>query len=114
MALGLLNKDKAKNEDVDEEDAVKQHENFYGSGGGNNQQASSNNIGAGAAMQAAKMFNSGSNENAKGGQNQLIGSLPYFELYGTITNSSQGMAMAQAAELFDKQQSQGKTVSTQH
>jgi hypothetical protein len=50
MALGLLNKDKAKNEDVDEEDAVKQHENFYGSGGGNNQQASSNNIGAGAAM----------------------------------------------------------------
>jgi hypothetical protein len=94
MALGLLNKDKAKNEDVDEEDAIKQHENFYGGHGGNNQQASSNNVGAAAAMQAAKMFNSGSNDDAKGGQNKLI-----------------GMAMAQAAQLFDEQQSQGKTVS---
>jgi hypothetical protein len=94
MALGLLNKDKAKNEDVDEEDAIKQHQNFYGGQGGSNQQASSNNVGAAAAMQAAKMFNSGSNDDAKGGQNKLI-----------------GMAMAQAAELFDQQQSQGKTVS---
>lgn len=87
----MLNKDKAKDEDVDEEDAIKQHENFYGSGG-HNQQANSNNVGAAAAMQAAKMFNSGSNEDAKGGQNKLI-----------------GMAMAQAAQLFDQQQAQGKT-----
>jgi hypothetical protein len=94
MALGLLNKDKAKNEDVDEDDAIKQHEKFYGGHGGNDQQASSNNVGAAAAMQAAKMFNSGSNEQASGGQNQLI-----------------GMAMAQAAQLFDQQQAQGKTVS---
>jgi len=93
MALGLLNKDKAKNEDVDEDDAIKQHGRFYGDGG-SNEQASSNNVGAAAAMQAAKMFNSGSNEQASGGQNKLI-----------------GMAMAQAAQLFDQQQSQGKTVS---
>lgn len=91
MALGLLNKDKAKNEDLDEEDAMKQHQNFYGGGGGNHE-ASSNNVGAAAAMQAAKMFNSGSNEQAAGGQNKLI-----------------GMAMAQAAQLFDEQSSQGKT-----
>jgi hypothetical protein len=93
MALGMLNKDKAQNDDVDEDDAVRQHEKFYGnqeSGG----QASSNNVGAAAAMQAMKMFNGGSSEQAKGGQNQFI-----------------GMAMGQAAQLFDKQQAQGKTVS---
>jgi hypothetical protein len=93
MALGLLNKDKAKNEHLDEDDAIKQHEKFYGQGG-NDQQASSSNVGAAAAMQAAKMFNSGGNEQASGGQNKLI-----------------GLAMAQAAQLFDQQQSQGKTVS---
>ena len=82
-------KDKLKDEDVDEDDAVKQHEKFYGGGGhGGNEQASSNNVGAAAAMQAMKMFNNGSNEDAK-----FI-----------------GMAMGQAAQLFDKQQSEGKTV----
>lgn len=42
-----------------------------------------------------KMFNGGSNEQASGGQNKFI-----------------GLAMSQAAQLFDKQQSQGKTVRT--
>jgi hypothetical protein len=93
MALGLLNKDKAKNEDVDEDDAIKQHGRFYGDSG-DDEQASSGNVGAAAAMQASKMYNSGSDEDAKGGQDKLI-----------------GMAMAQAAQLFDKQQAQGKTVS---
>jgi hypothetical protein len=87
----MLNKDKAKNEDLDEDDAMRQHQNMYGGGGGS-EQASSNNMGAAAAMQAAKMFNSGSNEQASGGQNKLI-----------------GMAMAEAAQLFDQQSSQGKT-----
>ncbi|CAO2657044.1 Nn.00g058470.m01.CDS01 [Neocucurbitaria sp. VM-36] len=94
-ALGLLsgNKDKLKNEDIDEDDAVKQHEKFYGSGShGGNDQASSNNVGAAAAMQALKMFQGGSGEDTKGGQNQFI-----------------GLAMGQAAQLFDQQQSQGKT-----
>jgi hypothetical protein len=91
-------KDKLKDEDVDEDDAVKQHEKFYGSGGhGGDEQASSNNVGAAAAMQAMKMYNSGSNEDAKGGQDKFI-----------------GMAMGQAAQLFDKQQSEGKTVSHKH
>ncbi|KAF1832370.1 hypothetical protein BDW02DRAFT_484347, partial [Decorospora gaudefroyi] len=93
--LGMLsgNKEKLQNEEVDEDDAVRQHEKFYGSGGhGSDEQASSNNVGAAAAMQALKMFNGSSNEEAKGGQNKFI-----------------GMAMGQAAQLFDKQQSQGKT-----
>jgi hypothetical protein len=89
MALGMLNKDKAKNDNVDEDDAVRQHEKFYGNEGSGGQ-ASSNNVGAAAAMQAMKMFNGGSSEQAKGGQNQFI-----------------GMAMGQAAQLFDKQQAQG-------
>jgi len=46
-------------------------------------------------MQALKMFNGGSNQQASGGQNKFI-----------------GLAMSQAAQLFDKQQSQGNTVST--
>jgi len=87
----MLNKDKANNEDVDEDDAVKQHQKMYGSDG-NNEQASSNNVGAAAAMQALKMFNGGSQEDAKGGQNKFI-----------------GLAMGQAAQLFDQQQAQGKT-----
>jgi hypothetical protein len=45
-------------------------------------------------MQALKMFNGGSQQQAQGGQNKFI-----------------GLAMSQAAQLFDKQQSQGKTVS---
>jgi hypothetical protein len=88
-------KDKLKDEEVDEDDAVKQHEKFYGSGGKGEEQASSNNVGAAAAMHALKNFNSSSNEDAKGGQNKFI-----------------GMAMGQAASLFDNQQKQGRTVST--
>jgi hypothetical protein len=95
MALGMLSgKNKShKNDEVDEEDAIQQHKKFYGDQQGDHQ-ANSNNVGAAAAMQAMKMFNSGSQEDAKGGKNKFI-----------------GMAMSQAAQLFDKQQSQGKTVS---
>jgi hypothetical protein len=45
-------------------------------------------------MQALKMFNGGSSQQASGGQNKFI-----------------GLAMSQAAQLFDQQSSQGKTVS---
>jgi hypothetical protein len=96
-ALGLLsgNKSKLQEEDVDEDDAVQQHKKMYGSGEGHQQQeASSQNVGAAAAMQALKMFTGGSESEGKGGQNKFI-----------------GMAMAQAAQLFDQQSSQGKTVS---
>lgn len=88
------NKENLKTEAVDEEDAVRQHQKFYGDGSdnGGSGQASSNNVGAAAAMQALKMYQSGSSDDAKGGQNKFI-----------------GMAMGQAAQLFDKQQSQGKT-----
>jgi hypothetical protein len=45
-------------------------------------------------MQALKMFTGGKEDQGKGGQNQFI-----------------GVAMAQAAKLFDQQSAQGNTVS---
>jgi len=105
-ALGMLsgNKQNLQHGDIDEDDAVRQHQNMYGSGGGG-QQASSGNVGAAAAMQALKMFTGGGSGGGGqqqqhqgggggGGQNQFI-----------------GMAMGQAAQLFDKQSAQGNTVS---
>ena len=93
-ALGLLSgkKSKLQEEDVDEDDYVKQHKKFYGNDS-SDEKANSNNIGAAAAMQAIKMFTGGGSDDKKGGKNQII-----------------GQAMAQAAQLFDKQSSEGKTV----
>lgn len=95
-ALGMLSgkHQQVQNEGFDEEDAVRQHRNFYGGGGGQ-QQASSGNLGSAAAMQALKMFNGGGGSSSGqgssgGGQNAFI-----------------GMAMGQAAKLFDQQSSQG-------
>ncbi|KEQ82301.1 hypothetical protein M438DRAFT_62070 [Aureobasidium pullulans EXF-150] len=89
-ALGMLSGHKAKQEDVDEDDAVKQHQQYYG-GGGQPQQASSSSMGSAAAMQALKMFNQGGSSSGHGkSQNDFI-----------------GLAMSQAAKLFDQQSSQG-------
>ena len=96
-ALGFLsgNKSKIQEEDVDEDDAVQQHKKFYGDGEAH-QQASSNNVGAAAAMQALKIFTGGSGHEAQSGAGQ---------------SKFIGLAMAQAAKLFDQQASEGKTVS---
>ncbi|TKA23024.1 hypothetical protein B0A50_07242 [Salinomyces thailandicus] len=92
-ALGMLSgkHQQLQNEDMDEEDAVRQHQSYYGSGSSGGQ-ATSGSMGSAAAMQALKMFNSGSGGSAGsgGGQNAFI-----------------GMAMAQASKLFDQQNSQG-------
>ena len=95
-----------QNEDIDEGQAVNAHKVMYGdgSGGGQQQQHSSQTVGAGAAMQALKMFTGqgggqgqggGLGGGAGGGQNQFI-----------------GMAMAQASKLFDRQAGQGNVVSS--
>ncbi|KAK4241817.1 hypothetical protein C8A03DRAFT_29983 [Achaetomium macrosporum] len=84
-------------EDLDEEDAVQSHRKFFGLGGSSEsaaheQKASSSSLGSAAAMEALKLFTSG----------------------GTGASQSQsqsafvGLAMAQAAKLFDAQASQGK------
>jgi len=88
-----------QNEDIDEQDMVKQHQQMYGGGGGGGGQAGSGNIGSAAAMQALKMFSGGQGGGQSGGggggggaQNQFI-----------------GMAMAQASQLFDQQSAAGNT-----
>lgn len=94
-----------RSEDLDEDDAVRQHRSMYGDGDGERGfgggygggQASSGNLGAAAAMQALKMLTGGSG----GGR-----SAPQ----GQTQNAFIGMAMGQAAKLFDQQAAAGKTV----
>lgn len=92
--LGMLGgkKQQLQDEDVDEEEAVREHKAYYGSGGSGGGQATEGGMGAAAAMQAMKMFNSGEGggSSSGGGQSKFI-----------------GLAMSQAAKLFDQQQSQG-------
>lgn len=94
-ALGLLKgrKGEIANEDIDEEDAVAQHRNFYGDAGAGGH-ASSGNMGAAAAMQALKMFTGGGGGHSGGG--------------GGMQGQFIGVAMGQAAKLFDQQSAQGK------
>ncbi|KAF2452696.1 hypothetical protein BDY21DRAFT_358461 [Lineolata rhizophorae] len=90
-ALAMLGgrKQSLREEDVDEDDAVRQHKRFYGDEAGGHE-AGSGALGTAAAMQALKMVSGG---HGKGGsQGEFI-----------------GMAMGQAAKLFDQQSAQGKT-----
>ena len=110
-ALGFLggNKHQYANEEIDEGQAVQAHQAMYGGGGQQQQQQhGSETVGAGAAIQALKMFTgggsgSGSNSGmgggggggAAGGKNAFI-----------------GMAMGQASKLFDQQSANGNLVSS--
>lgn len=102
-ALGFLsgNKQKiAEDGDIDESQAINAHQAIYGEGR-HQQQHSSETVGAGAAMQALKMFTGGGS--GAGGMGSHGG--------GNSQNQFIGMAMAQASSLFDQQSSQGKVVS---
>lgn len=100
-ALSFLsgNKHAVANEDLDERQAVGAHQAVYGGGGGGGggEQHSSETLGAGAALQALKMFTGGGGAGGQqanpSGQNQFI-----------------GMAMGQASKLFDQQSRQGNVV----
>lgn len=76
--LGNKGKSEAENEDVDEDDAVRQHQNMYGSGGGQ-QPVGSGSMGTAAAMQALKMFGGGGGGSSggyggqSGGQGGMMG-----------------------------------------
>lgn len=79
-----------------EDDAKKAHNDIYGSGD-SKESHSSKSIGAGAAVQALKMFaGSGSNGSSSDG--------------GMDKNKFIGLAMAQAGKLFDDQKGNGKVV----
>lgn len=85
-ALGMLSGRKAQQEDVDEDEAVRHHQQFYG-GASEPHPASSGSMGSAAAMQALKMFNQGGSSSGNGGKSQ---------------NEFIGLAMSQAAKLFGK------------
>jgi len=93
QALGFLqqNTGRLAQGGVDEDHMVNAHQQLYNNNGGG-QQHDANSLGAGAAMQALKMFSSGGG--GGGGQNQFI-----------------GMAMAQAEKLWDQQNSNGNVTT---
>lgn len=81
--------------EVDEQHAVQSHQAMYGGGSSEGQSHDSSSVGAGAAMQALKMFTGGSESSSDGGfdKNKLI-----------------GMAMSQASKLWDEKQSAGASM----
>jgi hypothetical protein len=101
QAMSFLGQNKHSNEDVNEQQMIGAHQQLYG-----NQSSSrphdANTLGAGAAMQALKMFTGGG---AGGGE---MGS------HGPGNNSQSqfiGMAMAQAGKVFDQQNGQGNVAA---
>lgn len=105
-ALGFLSNNRSRigSGDMDEQQAVRAHQAMYGGGGGGGyeggQAHSSETLGAGAAMQALKMFTGGGA--GQGGMGGMGG--------GNSQNQFVGMAMGQASKLFDQQSAQGRVV----
>ncbi len=101
-ALGFLNEHKSQFTDpsryeVDEQHAVAAHNSMYNnSGNEEGQRHDSSTVGAGAAMQALKMFTSGGASDGGMDKNKLI-----------------GMAMAQAGKLWDQKQGAGASMVSQ-
>lgn len=92
QALGFLQNKKqgGMNGGIDEQEMVQAHQQNYNGSGSTN----SNSIGAAGAMQALKMFSGGQGQSQGGGQNAFI-----------------GLAMSQAANLFNQKQASGQVVS---
>ncbi|KAL8820146.1 MAG: hypothetical protein Q9191_007575 [Dirinaria sp. TL-2023a] len=87
------NQSRISDGDVDEQGMVNAHQSMYGNQSGGGRTHGSETVGAGAAMQALKMFSGGGGGGA-GGQYEFV-----------------GMAMGQASKLFDQQSSQGNLSS---
>ncbi|KAK4170102.1 hypothetical protein QBC43DRAFT_282695 [Cladorrhinum sp. PSN259] len=98
--LGELNGKKGdlEQEDIDEEDAITSHRSIFDPSTPTPSHTSSSSLGSAAALQALKLFNSSSNA-------------PNPSDTAKSQNAFVGLAMAQAAKLFDKQSAEG-TVSS--
>ncbi|KAI0473655.1 hypothetical protein GGR56DRAFT_648437 [Xylariaceae sp. FL0804] len=94
--LGALGqkKESLSQEDIDEEDAVRQHRRHFE--GNDDSEADDHSMGTAAAMQALKMFSGGGSGNSAEGNSQ---------------SAFVGMAMAEASKLFDQKSSQGQVSS---
>ena len=98
------NKQSLADEDLDEDEAVQAHQSLYGGGG--DRQHNSQSMGAGAAMQALKMFTGGDSSGGMAGGGSGTG---HQGSQGAGShNAFIGMAMGQASKLFDQQQAEGK------
>ncbi|KAK4462076.1 hypothetical protein QBC42DRAFT_297159 [Cladorrhinum samala] len=87
-------KDKLEEEDIDEEEAITSHRSLFSSAAPTPSSPSSSLLGSAAALEALKLFNSSPNTPAPAtpqSQNAFI-----------------GLAMAQAAKLFDQKSAQGQ------
>ncbi|KAA8648448.1 hypothetical protein EYZ11_000359 [Aspergillus tanneri] len=97
-ALSFINERKSQyantnSYDIDESHMVQSHQAMYGGGDQDRRAHDADSLGAGAAMQALKMFTSGSADSSGGG--------------GTDKNKLIGIAMAQAGKLWDEKNSNG-------
>jgi hypothetical protein len=96
-ALSFLNENKHRlaSSDINEQEMIQAHQSVYG-GDSNNEprQHDANSVGAGAAMQALKMFTT-SSEGEKSGMDK---------------NAFIGMAMAQAKKMFEEKEARGEVV----
>ncbi|KAL4790481.1 hypothetical protein BDV19DRAFT_394052 [Aspergillus venezuelensis] len=88
-ALQFIKERNIDKDDIDEEHAVNAHRQYENGEGGN---MDSRDLGAGAAMQALKMFNSGSGGES-GGQDK---------------NKFIGLAMAQAEKMWEEKAGKGE------
>ncbi|KAJ5157751.1 uncharacterized protein N7482_008851 [Penicillium canariense] len=98
-AMNFLNERKGEYQDpsryeVDEEHAVQAHNAMYNEGNEQGRSHDSGTVGAGAAMQALKMFTSGGSSDGGMDKNKLI-----------------GLAMAQAGKLWDQKEGAGANMS---
>lgn len=100
-AMSFLNdkKDKVGREDIDEQKVVQSHQMLYGDKDDRDEKHGAESLGSGAAMQALKMF-----MNSSGNQNQSQG--------GGDQNKLVGMAMAQAGQMWEQKNQQGRVVSS--
>ncbi|KAK8132841.1 hypothetical protein PG999_001014 [Apiospora kogelbergensis] len=91
--LGALTQKKQSlaDQDVDEDDAVKQHQKLYKDDDGD--EVNDRSLGSAAAMQALKLFTGGDSGSSQQGNSQ---------------SAFIGTAMAEASKLFDQKASQGK------
>ncbi|KAK3985364.1 hypothetical protein QBC44DRAFT_374184 [Cladorrhinum sp. PSN332] len=100
---GILNqlsdkKPHLEEEDIDEEDAISSHRSIFDSSSASSTApSSSSSLGSAAALQALKLFNSSPDTPAPADPK--------------AQNAFVGLAMAQAAKLFDQQASEGKVSS---
>ncbi|KAG6368503.1 hypothetical protein INS49_002712 [Diaporthe citri] len=87
----LGKKNQLANEEVDEQAAVNQHKKLYGGEDDGSTAHDSSSMGNAAALQALKMFTSGSGSSAGSSKSEFI-----------------GLAMAEASKLFEQQSAAGK------